>query len=198
MWTFVSSAGHCVSRRARLETTSTCRSGRRRTTRWSASEGEQKEENDEFMNELERALRKESEKKDVELVVGDWRNANVAIAIMYKQGDAEGIYTVGLENGKDLIVTFENKEDALRYLSMLEAESFPSGALEYIETRILDEICKQTGASFVYVPTGVTFYPPSTVNSANLNEWDELSDRKSADSDKLNKVKNKLEDLFNS
>mmetsp|Transcript_9034 Transcript_9034/g.39821 ORF Transcript_9034/g.39821 Transcript_9034/m.39821 type:complete len:88 (-) Transcript_9034:551-814(-) len=64
---------------------------------------------------------------------------------------------------------------------MLEAENFPEGgSLEFVETSVIDDICKLTGASHVCVPEGVTIFPPTGHNKRSLEDWEQREDRKSA------------------
>mmetsp|Transcript_9036 Transcript_9036/g.39825 ORF Transcript_9036/g.39825 Transcript_9036/m.39825 type:complete len:203 (-) Transcript_9036:551-1159(-) len=146
----------------------------RKAVRVAASDGE--------LNDLMKGFNEKfnpSQHKDFS--VGDWRGLTRVIALIYRQGDAEGIYSVALGDNTDIIVTFEGKEDAVRFSGMLEAENFPEGgSLEFVETSVIDDICKLTGASHVCVPEGVTIFPPTGHNKRSLEDWEQREDRKSA------------------
>ncbi|KAJ8904427.1 hypothetical protein NDN08_000945 [Rhodosorus marinus] len=197
MYTFVSPFGLKLGTGVTPELVGGCglkrqRAYVRKDVRVAASDGE--------LNDLMKGFNEKfNPSHDKEFAVGDWRGLTRVIALIYKQGDAEGIYSIALGDDTDVIVTFEGKEDAIRFSGMLEAENFPEGgSLEFVETSVIDDICKLTGASHVCVPEGVTIFPPTGHNTRSLEDWEQREDRKTATDKDLNNVKKLLDNLYDS
>ena len=58
--------------------------------------------------------------------------------------DNEGIYTLEIE-GNNIIVAFEQEDDAIRYAGLLEAQDFLSPTVERIDKQDLEEFCEEAG-----------------------------------------------------
>ena len=100
--------------------------------------------------------------------------------------DNEGLHTLQL-NGQDWVLMFEDEDDATRYALLLEAQDFPTPAVEAIAQEEIEEFC--TGAGFEYrlIPKG--FVPESDLErlllvppEKNVAETDWARDQKSTPS----------------
>lgn len=67
--------------------------------------------------------------------------------------DNEGLHTlqVGEHN---LVLMFEDEDDATRYALLLEAQDFPAPSVEEIEQEEIEEFCQSAGYICQIVPSG--------------------------------------------
>jgi hypothetical protein len=86
--------------------------------------------------------------------------------------DNEGIYTLEIE-GNNIIVAFEQEDDAIRYAGLLEAQDFLSPTVERIDSKDLEEFCKEANYDLNIVPTDALLVPPE--KNVDKTDWD--SDR---------------------
>jgi hypothetical protein len=86
--------------------------------------------------------------------------------------DNEGIYTLEIE-GNNIIVAFEQEDDAIRYAGLLEAQDFLSPTVESIDSKDLEEFCEEAGYDLNIVPTDALLVPPEK----NVDKTDWSSDR---------------------
>ncbi|MBD2316063.1 DUF3110 domain-containing protein [Phormidium tenue] len=86
--------------------------------------------------------------------------------------DNEGIYTLEIE-GSNIIVAFEQEDDAIRYAGLLEAQDFLSPTVESIDSKDLEEFCEEAGYDLNIVPTDALLVPPEK----NVDKTDWSADR---------------------
>ncbi|WP_434686637.1 DUF3110 domain-containing protein [Pseudanabaena minima] len=86
--------------------------------------------------------------------------------------DNEGIYTLEIE-GNNIIVAFEQEDDAIRYAGLLEAQDFLSPTVESIDSKDLEEFCEEAGYDLNIVPTDALLVPPEK----NVDKTDWSADR---------------------
>ena len=61
--------------------------------------------------------------------------------LLYNSGtDKEGIHSIELK-GRTIVLMFEDKDDAIRYCGLLEAQDFPSPAVEMINIDEIRDFC---------------------------------------------------------
>ena len=61
--------------------------------------------------------------------------------LLYNSGsDNEGIHSIELK-GKTIVLMFEDKDDAIRYCGLLEAQDFPSPTVESINIEEIKDFC---------------------------------------------------------
>ena len=89
--------------------------------------------------------------------------------------DNEGIYTLKIE-GNDIIVAFEQEDDAIRYAGLLEAQDFLSPTVERIDKEDLEEFCKDANYDLNIVPTDALLVPPE--KNVDKIDWDSDRDKK--------------------
>ena len=61
--------------------------------------------------------------------------------LLYNSGtDNEGIHSIELK-GRTIVLMFEDKDDAIRYCGLLEAQDFPLPTVEMIDIEEIREFC---------------------------------------------------------
>ena len=128
-------------------------------------------------------------------------------ALLFNPGSgAEGIYSrklpssgTGLQTqGVDLVVTFEEMEDAERYAAMLSATDFPEATPSEVDTEALLEFCQEGGHILALARAGTLVVPPEV--SVEQFEWspgvsDEAEEQSQSD-EELKEQRENLEALF--
>ena len=121
--------------------------------------------------------------------------------LLYNSGtDKEGIHSIELK-GRTIVLMFENKDDAIRYCGLLEAQDFPLPTVEMIN---IDEIknfcikldyeCKLVEKNFVpKTPEDRLLISPPQKN-LELDDWKDDKDK--LDNIDLNSIKENLEKLL--
>ena len=96
-------------------------------------------------------------------------------ALLFNAGSGnEGIYsrrmpTVDGSGGFDIVMCWEEQEDAERYADMLSASDFPSATPAEVETESLLAFCNEGGHTLGCVRKGDLVVPPE--NSVEKFEW---------------------------
>ncbi|CAM9647166.1 unnamed protein product [Discosporangium mesarthrocarpum] len=76
--------------------------------------------------------------------------------------EEEGLYTLYV-GGRNIVVAFEDKEEAVRCSLMLKTqEGFPRSTPRIMPTEELVSFCKDVAAGLQIVPTGSGFLPPDS------------------------------------
>ena len=124
--------------------------------------------------------------------------------LLYNSGtDKEGIHSIELK-GRTIVLMFEDKDDAIRYCGLLEAQDFPLPTVEMIN---IDEIrdfclkldyeCKLVEKNFIpkTAEDRLLISPPQ--KNLELDDWsnekDNLDNLENID---LNSIKENLEKLI--
>ena len=121
--------------------------------------------------------------------------------LLYNSGtDKEGIHSIELK-GKTIVLMFEDKDDALRYCGLLEAQDFPIPTVEMIEIEEikdfcikLDYECRLVEKNFIpkTAEDRLLISPPQ--KNLEVNDWErENSNSKNID---INTIKENLEKLL--
>ena len=121
--------------------------------------------------------------------------------LLYNSGtDKEGIHSIELK-GKTIVLMFEDKDDAIRYCGLLEAQDFPLPTVEMIN---IDEIrdfcvkldyeCKLVEKNFIpKTPEDRLLISPPQKN-LELDDW--KNEENNLDNIDLNSIKENLEKLL--
>ncbi len=96
----------------------------------------------------------------------------VWVLLFNAKTDNEGIYTLEIE-GDNIIVAFEQEDDAIRYAGLLEAQDFLSPTVERIDKQDLEEFCREANYDLNIVPTDALLVPPEK----NVDKTSWSSDR---------------------
>jgi Protein of unknown function (DUF3110) len=92
---------------------------------------------------------------------------SVFVLLFNARTDNEGIYSTQVGD-RNMILMFEQEDDALRYADQLEAEDFPKPTVESIDPQEIEEFCQDSDYDFILVTSEMLVTPPSQ----NLEETD--------------------------
>jgi len=67
--------------------------------------------------------------------------------------DHEGLHTLKIGD-RNLVLMFEEEDDATRYALLLEAQDFPTPSVEPIDQQEIEEFCQSAGYECQIVPQG--------------------------------------------
>ncbi|BBC24891.1 DUF3110 domain-containing protein [Pseudanabaena sp. ABRG5-3] len=82
--------------------------------------------------------------------------------------DNEGIYTLEIE-GNNIVIAFEQEDDAIRYAGLLEAQDFLSPTVESIDSEDLEAFCRDADYELNIVPTEGLLVPPE--KNVDKTDW---------------------------
>ena len=110
----------------------------------------------------------------------------------------EGIHSIELK-GRTIVLMFEEKEDAERYVGLLEAQDFPTPSIESVNLEEIKEFCNRCDyetriVTKNFVPKTLEDRLLLTPPQKNL-EVDKWEDRKKNDDD-LDDIRENLEKLL--
>jgi Protein of unknown function (DUF3110) len=94
--------------------------------------------------------------------------------------DNEGIHTLKLKQPEteagsqadeyqDVVLAFEQEDDAIRFGLLLEAQDFLEPAVEAIDQEELEEFCEGSGLGLQYVSDGMLAVPPAS--NLETTDW---------------------------
>jgi len=125
--------------------------------------------------------------------------------LLYEAGtESEGIHSLELK-GKTVILMFEDRDDAVRYCGLLEAQDFPIPSVEELTRRDIEAFCLEAGYEPRYVEKG---FIPSTdeerlmisppLSNLEVGNWhnQENIDEHISSNDQLEDIKKRLENLL--
>ena len=122
--------------------------------------------------------------------------------LLYNSGtDKEGIHSIELK-GRTIVLMFEEKDDAIRYCQLLEAQDFPKPTVEMIHKEEvkdfctkLDYECRLVEKNFVpkTAEDRLLISPPQKNLEVENWEEDKNSDKETID---INTIKENLEKLL--
>ena len=112
--------------------------------------------------------------------------------------DNEGIHSIELK-GRTIVLMFEEKEDAERYVGLLEAQDFPTPSIESVNLEEIKEFCNRCEyetrmVTKDFVPKTLEDRLLLTPPQKNL-EVDKWQDLKNND-DNLDEIRENLEKLL--
>ena len=110
----------------------------------------------------------------------------------------EGIHSIELK-GRTIVLMFEEKEDAERYVGLLEAQDFPTPSIESVNLEEIKEFCNRCDyetrmVTKDFVPKTLEDRLLLTPPQKNL-EVDKWQDQKNND-DNLDEIRENLEKLL--
>ena len=65
---------------------------------------------------------------------------NIFVLLFNSGTDKEGIHSIELK-GRTIVLMFEDKDDAIRYCGLLEAQDFPLPTVEMIDIEEINDFC---------------------------------------------------------
>tara|TARA_Y100001968_G_C19265299_1_gene671351 strand:- start:133 stop:525 length:393 start_codon:yes stop_codon:yes gene_type:complete len=125
--------------------------------------------------------------------------------LLYEAGtENEGIHSLELK-GSTVILMFQDRDDALRYCGLLEAQDFPTPTVEELTRQDIETFCIEAGYEPRFVEKG---FIPSTdeerlmisppLSNLEVGDWktnDNLKKQKPSN-DQLEDIKKRLENLL--
>ncbi|MEB3232284.1 MAG: DUF3110 domain-containing protein [Leptolyngbyaceae bacterium] len=84
--------------------------------------------------------------------------------------DNEGIHSLRVGD-RDIVLMFEDEDDATRFALMLEAQDFPPATIELMEQDEIQEFCDSVGYDTKFLPTGSLAIPPE--DTVDAMDWRE-------------------------
>ncbi|MGF1458129.1 MAG: DUF3110 domain-containing protein [Leptolyngbyaceae cyanobacterium] len=117
--------------------------------------------------------------------------------------DNEGIHSLQA-NGRNIVLMFEDEDDATRFGLMLEAQDFPTPEVEVFEQDEIEEFCQEAGFDHRLIPSGALMVPPDhRVEQTDWNSdgvYDEevppTADESRLSNEELNDIRQRLEKLL--
>ncbi len=125
--------------------------------------------------------------------------------LLYEAGtESEGIHSLELK-GSTVILMFQDRDDALRYCGLLEAQDFPTPSIEELTRQDIETFCIDAGyeARFVekgFIPSNdeerLMISPP--LSNLEVGDWQnkENCNNKYSSNDQLEDIKKRLENLL--
>ena len=121
--------------------------------------------------------------------------------LLYNSGtDKEGIHSIELK-GRTIVLMFEDKDDAIRYCGLLEAQDFPLPTVEMIDIEEIKDFCIKLDYEYKLVERN---FVPKTAEDRllispplkNLEVENWAKDTKNKDNPDINTIKENLEKLL--
>jgi hypothetical protein len=75
----------------------------------------------------------------------------VYVLLFNANTDNEGIHTISVGE-RNLVLMFEEEDDAVRYALLLEAQDFPEPSAESCDRAEIEEFCDSTDYSYYFIP----------------------------------------------
>ncbi len=88
--------------------------------------------------------------------------------------DSEGIHTLKTSDDRNVVLMFEDKDDAERYTLMLEAQDFRVPTVEPFDRDEIEEFCQGAGYEYKLIEKGDLEIPPES--SVELTDWEKEQD----------------------
>jgi hypothetical protein len=85
---------------------------------------------------------------------------SVFVLLFNARTDNEGIYSTQVGD-RNVILMFEQEDDAVRYADQLEAEDFPKPTVEGIDPEEIEEFCQESDYDCILVTAEMLVTPPS-------------------------------------
>lgn len=121
----------------------------------------------------------------------------VFVLLFNARTENEGIHTLQIGD-RNKVLMFESEDDATRFGVLLEAQDFPSPAVEEFDQEEIMEFCRGVDYEWEVIPAGALEMPPE--NNVENTDWqldaDQMSKKaENADSD-LDRIRRQLENLL--
>lgn len=97
----------------------------------------------------------------------------VYVLLFNARSENEGIHTLKVDD-RNIVLMFENEDDATRFGLMLEAQDFPTATIERFESDEIEEFCQAAGYECKQVPPGTLATPPES--NVEKTDWDADAD----------------------
>ena len=122
----------------------------------------------------------------------------IFVLLYNPNSDNEGIHSIELK-GRTIVLMFEEKDDAERYVGLLEAQDFPTPSVEMVNLKEIEDFCNRCDyetriVTKDFVPKTIEDRLLLTPPQKNL-EVDKWEDKKNKD-DNFDLIRENLEKLL--
>lgn len=93
---------------------------------------------------------------------------------------------------QDVVLAFEEEDDATRFALMLEAQDFPEATVEGFDQAEIEAFCDSAGLEMEFIPVGSLAVPPE----ANVDQTDWQPEQPATDANDLDQIRRRLENLL--
>jgi Protein of unknown function (DUF3110) len=121
---------------------------------------------------------------------------SVFVLLFNARTDNEGIYSTQVGD-RNVILMFEQEDDAVRYADQLEAEDFPKPTVEGIDPEEIKEFCQDSDYDFIVVTPEMLVTPPP--QSLEETDWQPEGSQQTQSADEdidLEAMRKRLERLL--
>ncbi|AFZ51039.1 DUF3110 domain-containing protein [Dactylococcopsis salina] len=117
--------------------------------------------------------------------------------ILFNTGsENQGIHSLKMGD-RDIVLMFESEDDATRFALMLEAQDFPTPAVEELDAEEIEAFCAEAGYEARQIPQGELITPPeSTVEQTDWTLEEKTNSPQPSTTDNLDDVRRRLENLL--
>ena len=122
----------------------------------------------------------------------------IFVLLYNPNSDNEGIHSIELK-GRTIVLMFEEKDDAERYVGLLEAQDFPTPSVEMVNLKEIEDFCNRCDyetriVTKDFVPKTIEdrllLTPPQ--KNLEVDKWED----KNNNEDNLNVIRENLEKLL--
>ena len=122
----------------------------------------------------------------------------IFVLLYNPNSDNEGIHSIELK-GRTIVLMFEEKDDAERYVGLLEAQDFPAPSVEVVDLQEIKDFCDRCDyetriVTKDFVPKTIEdrllLTPPQ--KNLEVNNWDDNSNN----DENLDSIRKNLEKLL--
>jgi hypothetical protein len=123
---------------------------------------------------------------------------NVFVLLFNTGSDNEGIHTLKLKDPemdgmqRDVVLAFEEEDDATRFALLLEAQDFPAPVVEMLDQEEIELFCQESGLKIQFVEKGTLAVPPES----NVEQTDWQQDDQRVQENELDRMRRQLENLL--
>ncbi len=93
----------------------------------------------------------------------------VYVVLFNARTENEGIHSLKVGD-RNIVLMFEDEDDATRFGGLLEAQDFPPCSVEGFESDEIEEFCRGAGYEAKHVETGTLVMPPE--QNLETTDWD--------------------------
>lgn len=93
----------------------------------------------------------------------------VFVVLFNARTENEGIHSLKVSD-RNIVLMFEDEDDATRFGGLLEAQDFPPCSVEGFESEEIEEFCRGAGYEAKHVETGTLVMPPE--QNLEATDWD--------------------------
>lgn len=121
----------------------------------------------------------------------------VFVLLFNARTENEGIHTIQ-SGDRNQVLMFESEDDATRFGVLLEAQDFPSPAVEEFDQEEIMEFCRGVDYEWKVIPAGSLEIPPD--NNVENTDWqldgDPITEKAENPEFDLDRIKRQLEGLL--